>query len=86
MSTLNPQTAGDWGSFLAGLVAVLTVIATGFTFIFITPFKIFLTIKSADKTFLKISNQDGTRNYVHPTELIAINGKLDKIIEHLNIQ
>lgn len=82
MSLGSPQTDADWAQVIASTIAFFAAIWTIFTY----PFKTFLTRKSAEMTYLKIVNPDGTRPYVHPTELIAINSKLDKIIEHLNIQ
>ena len=74
---LNPQTAADWGTFIAGIIAFLTAGWAAMTY----PFKTFLTIKAADAKFVKKVEADGTRAYVHPQEWTEMKERFDKSIE-----
>lgn len=73
----DPQKLGDYGSLLAGVSAGLAALGTAIAW----PYRTFVTRKSANETFVKKVEPDGTRAYVHPQEWAEMKSKIDKSIE-----
>jgi hypothetical protein len=73
--SINPKTPSDIGSMASGLVAVLAAIWAGIAW----PFKTFVTIKSANRIYVKKVEDDGSRNYVHPSEMIELKDDIKSI-------
>ena len=74
---LNPQTAGDWGTFVGSIVAGITLVFSMIAW----PFKTFLTIKAASKTYVKKVEDDGTQVWVHTKDWDEKWARVDKLLE-----
>lgn len=61
------------GAKLGALTAIFVAVAA--------PFKFFMPRKTAEATFVKKVESDGTRAYVHPQEWQEMKVKMDKSIE-----
>lgn len=95
MSFGNPQTDADWAQVIATFLAFCAALVTSAIGILKVPKFFFATFQTqrqahidredAEMRFVKIVNPDGTRSYSHPDDLIRIDKKLDRILDHLGI-
>lgn len=84
MGLLNPQTAGDWGTFGGFCLALVTAVVS----VVMWPYKTFITKKALlvheekdAEMFVKKVEADGTRTYVHVTEMKEIKDMLQKNLD-----
>jgi len=75
--SFDPKDAGDMGSAVSGLVAILAALTAFFT----APFKIFETKRGADAKFVKKVEENGTRAYVHPDDFQRLETTLNDYIK-----
>lgn len=74
---INPQNAGDWGTFVGGMIAFLSAIVA----FVMWPYKTFLTQKAAKRIYLMRLEDNGSTQYVRKEDWDEMKVKMDKSFE-----
>lgn len=77
---INPQTAGDWGTFIGALVAIVSAIVAFVTW----PYRTFLTQRAANRIYLKRLEDDGSTQYIRKQDFDELHSDIKRLIEKVD--